>query len=969
MYRKDLGRYWQGLDELGDSQSVRKMLEREFPVDASVFESEYSRRQFLKVMGASLALAGVSGCHPSSAEKIVTAVRTPEGSVPGKSIYYARSLNRGGSAMGVLVETYMGRPIKIEGNPDHPITQGATDVILQAEILNLYDPDRLKNPQQKEKPSDWPGFSAAWNKRLPKLLLTQGQGLRFLYQKNNSETFKALCTKVLKKFPRAKFISYDPLATPEQDQASVLTFGKVLRPFYQLASAEVILSFGEDFLSDEACGLKYARDFTAGRKVSGSARKKMNRLYVVEADYSLAGAMADHRLPLNRYRMEILIELLAVKLGVMNATPSHSPLSSEEQKWLEIITQEFRAHAGSSLIMASPYLSAAHQSLIFLMNEKLSNTGATLNFITSAEDSADESDFLSLIQEMRQKEVKDLIILSGNPLYSSPADLNFAQALAAVEFSACLSDLPSETSVKCHWQLPMSHQLECWSDGCAKDGTLTINQALINPLYQSKNELELLSLLLEENKDSHQLVKEHWSLPAEDWQKALSLGLVAGKSLPPPKIKPLSSAVTEIGQRLKIKIPESKLELHFAADPYLRDGTYANNGWLQELPKPISKTCWGNAAFISPALAAAEELSNQDVILLTTSVGKLEVPVWIMPGLAKNIIQLHFGHGRGHAGRVGNNVGSNAYLLWSSKNSQMVEREISFKKTGKVKEVACTQLHHKLADTGPLKVANIAQLPSLKKNNHQQASLYPEAPLPQSEDYAWGMTIDLNTCIGCNACVIACQAENNIPIVGEEQVKLGREMHWLRVDRYFEGGPDFSKVHFQPLACVHCEKAPCELVCPVAATTHSDEGINQMVYNRCVGTRYCSNNCPYKVRRFNFLEYHDRSSSLLKMRSNPEVTVRSRGVMEKCTYCIQRISEKKITADLEERKITDGEIKTACQQVCPTKAIVFGNLKDPKAEVTLLQQEVASYELLGELGTKPRTQYLMRFKNPHPELS
>lgn len=966
MYRKDFNRYWQSMEEICESPEALELIHREFPVDASVLIDDLTRRDFLKIMGASLALAGLSGCSKPPSEKIIPAITAPEGFVPGKSVYYARSLNRGGYAVGVLVESYMGRPIKIDGNPTHPMSLGASDVQLQAEILNLYDPDRLQRPLKNQKPSSWKDFKKDWFLQMIQHQQDKGEGLRILYERNTSDTFKKLKEKFLKKFPKAEFIGYDPINRDLLREATLLSFGQSLEPIYDFSQAQVILALSRDFLSDEAIGLRYARDFSDRRRVN-SRTKEMSRLYVVESDYSLTGAMADHRLNRNRKKTEELILALARMLDVSIPSTISDNISNQEKKWLKELVKDLKNNKGKSLIIASENLAPHWQSLVFLLNEKLGNIGKSMSFTKPADDSTgqEQQGLISLAEQMHKNKVKSLIILSLNPNYATPADLKFQEGLKKVPFSISLTSLNHETSRECRWALPESHPLESWSDSRSLDGTLSLNQPLIAPLYDSKNSYELLSLLLSEDLSSHELIKENYT---SLWENSLAQGLVKNSAYEKRILKTIPSFLPFFINSLKKPRARSEIELHFLPDPNLREGRNANNGWLQELPKPISKTCWGNAAFISPYLAQKNKLQNGYEIEIASTVGELTIPVWIQPGLAEDVLIIHYGYGQSHAGKLGSKVGHNAFKLLSSKNQQGVDSPLSFKSTGNVKELACTQLHYKIDTNEPIKVIHKAQLTSLKKEVLEEKSLFPEPPLPQSEQYAWGMSIDLNVCIGCNACVIGCQSENNIPIVGEEEVKRGREMHWLRIDRYYEGTADFSQVHFQPLACVHCEKAPCEVVCPVAATTHSNEGLNEMVYNRCVGTRYCSNNCPYKVRRFNFLEYHDRSSAHLRMRSNPEVSVRSRGVMEKCTYCTQRISEAKIMAKLEDRDVREGDIKTACQMACPTQAIVFGNLKDPNSQVSLHHEEASSYQLLGELGTKPRTQYLMKIKNPNPEL-
>jgi MoCo/4Fe-4S cofactor protein with predicted Tat translocation signal len=982
MFRKDLfsddktftnnKNYWTSYEDYCQSPEVEAIVQGEFPVDASIFSDSLSRRNFFKIMGASLALAGLQACKFSPAAQIISFVKAPDGLIPGKSVFYARSLNRGGYGVGVLVESFMGRPIKIEGNPEHPMSLGASDIFLQADILNLYDPDRLQKPFKGANESSWSTFEKEWSQRAMLHSEDKGSGLRILFERNSSETFNDQLKLIQTRYPQAKIISFDPISRELLREATKLTFAQYLEPIYDFSKAQVILTLDRDFLSDEAAGIRHSRDFSDKRRIK-STNSEMNRLYAIESDFTTTGSMADHRLARSRFELENLILKLSQKIGIQFENKNlEIPITTYEENWLNSAVADLTKHSGASLIIASETLKPEYQSLVLQMNEKLKNFDKTITFIKTAKNSDEQEsrNLKNLVEDMNKGAVTSLFILSLNPVYANPNDLNFSKALKKVPFSVCLCPLKNETSKECTWALPECHALENWSDSRSIDGTLSINQPLIAPLFNSYNSLEVLSIISQDHKAlAHQLIKDYWSKKQSPltfdswWEEALSLGFVRDSKSLPINVKTKKNLNKNI-----FKVATNNLELHFKADPTIRDGKFANNGWLQELPKPMTKICWSNAALVSPDLATKNGLQNGNEITLKTAASTLDIPVWILPGLARNIIVIHYGHGRKESGRVGTNIGSDSYQLLHSNNVDGIEREISFIKNSKTKELACTQQHHSYESREPLKVYDFKNYDSLKKEKTQHESLYKEAPITPSTNYAWGMSIDLNVCTGCNACVIGCQAENNIPIVGEAQVILGREMHWIRLDRYFEGTPDFAKAYFQPLACVHCEKAPCEVVCPVAATVHSNEGLNEMVYNRCVGTRYCSNNCPYKVRRFNFLEYHRRESQFLKMQSNPEVTVRTKGVMEKCTYCIQRINEARINSDGEGRKIRDGEIKTACQQACSSNAIVFGNLLDKNSEVSRLQNSVQSYSLLDELGTIPRTQYLARFRNSNPEI-
>jgi molybdopterin-containing oxidoreductase family iron-sulfur binding subunit len=755
-----------------------------------------------------------------------------------------------------------------------------------------------------------------------------------------------------------------------------MAFGDDVNTVLHLDQAEVILALGADVLFCHPGTLRYAHDFASKRRVRGE-QKTMNRLYAVDSTPSATGAMADHRLRMRASEIAGFTWALAAELGVLAQQSSQPPETTPYADWIKTVVQDLQHHRGTSVVVAGRQQPPAVHALVHAMNRALGNVGQTVTYTAPvvARPVDQVASLQDLVQDMAAGRVEVLIILGGNPVYTAPADIDFAKHLAEVKTSVHLSVYHDETSALCQWHVPETHYLESWGDARAYDGTVSLIQPLIAPLYQGKSAYELLAVLMQQAEVSgHELVKAYWQGQHQGdnfenfWRTALHDGLIADTALPPKQV----ALRRELSMELAASpAPVSGLEIMFQADPTIWDGRFANNGWLQELPKPLSKLTWDNAALLSPSTAERLGLRNAEVIELHYQGRSVRAPVWILPGHADAAVTVHLGYGRWRAGRVGNGAGFNAYALRTS-DTLWFGGGLELRKTGASYRLATTQHHHTMDGRSIILAAPLTYY--LEHPQFVEA----EIKKPQTDEtmytlyeypgYAWGMTIDLTTCIGCNACVIACQAENNIPVVGKDEVIRGREMHWIRIDRYYKGSLDNPEVYQQPVPCMHCEKAPCEVVCPVYATVHDDEGLNDMIYNRCVGTRYCSNNCPYKVRRFNFLQYADFHTTSLKLLRNPEVTVRSRGVMEKCTYCVQRINHARITAKLEDRPIRDGEIVTACQAACPTGTIIFGNLNDPHSQVSRLKREPLNYALLAELNTRPRTTYLAKLHHPHAAL-
>lgn len=1007
--------YWQCLEELSGTDAFQQLMRQEFPALADIWPDALSRRKFLGLMGASLGLAGL-GCSakPAPQQKIVPYVRPPEELIPGIPLFFATTMVHGGDAVGLLVESHEGRPTKVEGNPDHPASLGATSIFHQASVLTMYDPARSQTVVRANRIRGWDDANAAMAAVMSQEQQRKGAGLRLLTETVLSPTLHGQITRLLEQYPEAKWHQYEPINDAYTFRASQQAFGKPLVPLYDFSRADVVLSLDADFLNSGPGHLRYTREFMKRRRVRTSAgdadSATMNRLYVAEPEVSCTGAKADHRLAVRMQEIESLARALAAQLdvpGVENVLTAHD-------NWIAAAAKDLKEHAGKCLVLAGHRQSPTVHLLVHAINAQLGNVGATLQYVppTAMNPIDPVQSMRELVEEMEAGKVQSLFILGGNPVYTAPADLDFSSVLQKVPQSFHLSLYEDETSRLCGWHLPQSHYLEAWSDARCFDGTSAICQPLIEPLYQGRSIHEVVDLL-NGRRDAlgRQIVQSYWRSRWEEWgsegsfdefwETALHDGVIPQTRFTPESIELQSDWQSQLD---RLKSPANSapgsLELIFQADPTIYDGSFANNGWLQELPKPITKLTWGNAAILSPRTAERLELAygsyahggehgGYEVPVLYLSVGdrQVEAPVWIMPGHADDCVTVYLGHGRTHASRVRGEwqqtLGFNAYTLrttdrfWLTTNAQAA-------KLNKLYPLACTQAHHVMDGREIIHSATLSQYrqdPEQVVEHHEvnesdaSKQAHPHATLYKPFNYdppqrKWGMVVDTTTCIGCNACVVACQAENNIPVVGKDQVLFGREMHWLRVDRYISGPPAEPKeFHFQPVPCMHCEQAPCEYVCPVAATVHSADGLNEMIYNRCVGTRFCSNNCPYKVRRFNFLSYGDFDTQPLRLQYNPDVTVRSRGVMEKCTYCVQRIRQAEINAESAQRPIRDGEVLTACQAVCPAEAIVFGDLNDPKSTVKQWKDSPLNYGLLAELNTKPRTTYLGSLRNPNPELA
>jgi MoCo/4Fe-4S cofactor protein with predicted Tat translocation signal len=972
--------YWRSLEELAGTPEFQEMLHREFPKGASEWVESVSRRGFLQLMGASLAMAGMTGCTKLPLEPIVPYVRQPEDIIPGRPKFYATAVTLSGYASPVLVESHMGRPTKIEGNDKHPASLGGTDIFTQATLLGMYDPDRSQTITQNGDVNSWSAFVRETKGPLMVQKNIGGAGIRILTQTISSPSLADQLRAFLKIYPQAKWQVYEPVNRDNVLEGAKLAFGQPVETRYDFTKADVIVSLDADFLYAGFPGnTRYIRDFASRRSPDG----KMSRFYAIESTPTSTGAKADHRVPVRAAEIEDVVRVMA---SAIHATQGvRMPVSDGALRVLDVLLDDLQRYRGASVIIVGDHQPPVVHAIAHVINQQLGNVGKTV-FYTDPVDAnpVNQTESLrDLVSDMRAGKVDLLVIMGGNPAYDAPADLGFADALKNSNISLRIHHglYHNETSEYCHWHVNEAHSLESWSDARAYDGTVSIVQPLIAPLYAGKSAQELVSALSGvSDVTGYDLVRAYWQkqhagADFEDfWRKSLHDGWVEGTASAPKsaaaKGAPAPSSATTAD-------PNS-LEVNFRRDPSIYDGQFANNGWLQELPKPMTKLTWDNALLVGPKMAEREGLKTEDMVTLELNGRKATLPVWVQAGHPDHSVTVFLGYGRKRAGVAGTGAGFDVYPLRTSA-APWIATGGKLTKSGDTYKLASTQGYQTMDTPNTAIPRPIVRERSLEEYRKEpkfaqedqpsrELTLYPNVDYSK-QDYAWGMAIDLNSCVGCNNCIIACQAENNIAVVGKEQVVRGRHMHWIRVDAYYQGDRDHPNAYFQPVPCMQCENAPCELVCPVGATVHSTEGLNDMVYNRCVGTRYCSNNCPYKVRRFNFLLFQDWEKEQYKMMRNPDVTVRSRGVMEKCTYCIQRINERRIDAERADEKIKDdNSLQTACQQSCPAGAIIFGNINDPNSRVAKLKAQDRNYGLLADLNTRPRTTYLAEVRNPDPEL-
>jgi MoCo/4Fe-4S cofactor protein with predicted Tat translocation signal len=1013
--------YWRSLAQIEDRPEFRAALEREFPEGASELPEGVTRREMMLLLGASLSLAGLTGCR-RPAEEIVPFVNAPENMVPGIPRYYATTMPFQRSAYGLVVESHEGRPTKIEGNPSHPSTQGASSSRVQASVVGLYDPDRSQSPSLKGEPKAWSEFVTAWSQLAEAHAADGGAGLAVLSDSFSSPTLARLASALHDRYPRLQWATYDAVSDENRLAGLRSATGRNVDLMLRLDQASVILALDADFLLTDPEMIRHARGFATGRR-AGASGGAMNRLYAIEGVYSLTGAMADHRLRLESRQIARFLAALAARLAAATSgatSPGDDGVAGVDPRWLDALADDLLANRGRGLIVAGERQPAAVHAAVCALNDALGNTGRTVSYYeTSDAVLPSVASLRSLVANMNAGAIQTLVVLGGNPAFDAPADLEFASAMAKVPHSIALGHTVDETSSKAEWHIPRAHFLESWGDARAVGGTLSVVQPLILPLFGGRSPVELLGLMAAgEDRSGYDIVRETWQtiLGEADferrWNRVLHDGLLAGSELPEVVPAPTGEPFAELARvaaasggaggrgRTSGPAPDGSshgLELVFLPSASLHDGRFANDGWLQELPDPLTKLTWDNPALLSPTTAETLGLTSGEMARVDHRGRSLELPVWTLPGMADGVVALTLGYGRLRAGRVGSGVGFDAFRLRSSE-ALGFDDGVTLTGLGRSYALSATQDHGSMEGRPLVRESTVAELGTESASHAAPADdehgegtshapqgegsasalgVFPEEAYHFSlwkehtydQGHQWGMTVDLNSCIGCNACMTACQSENNVPVVGKEQVANGREMHWIRVDRYFSGEPSGSpEVIFQPVPCMQCEDAPCEQVCPVAATVHDSEGLNVMVYNRCIGTRYCSNNCPYKVRRFNFFNFTKNTPEILQLAMNPDVTVRSRGVMEKCSYCTQRINRVKIDAKLAGREVQDGDIKTACQQACPASAIEFGDLRDPSSRVAKAKADKRNYALLDELNTKPRTTYLSKVRNPNPAL-
>jgi molybdopterin-containing oxidoreductase family iron-sulfur binding subunit len=940
--------FWRSLEERAATPEFAQRVAHEFPQGATLWPDEIDRRGFLRLMGASFALAGLSGCARKTASQIVPYVNAPEDMIPGVPRFYASAFPLEGYGRGIVVETHDGRPTKIEGNPAHPDSLGATDAVTQAAILSLYDPDRSPGPLHHGRPASWEAFEADWRQRHAQLVGKRGAGLAILLEPTTSPTIRRLLRSLRAALPQARWYQHSPLPSYDLDG---------LQEDFDLAQADVVLAIDSDLLFRHPAALRYSRAF-ASRRREGS---RLNRFYAVESTPTLTGAQADFRLAASPDRTRSILARIDEFLSG-SASSGADQLTPAEETFARSVVDDLTRAKGGGLVVAGPEQDVQIRRWVRSLNRRLGAEGNSVHYRRALRSDGDgdcRGDLSQLGADVQAGAVDALFILGANPAYTSPGGLGYSDLLGQVGWTVHLGLHPDETGIKCTWHLPESHFLESWGDVRSFAGPASVIQPLIDPLVTSRSLTEMVALIAGgEAVPGYELVRATWDdlvsgSASGDWTR----GLVAGIMPEPPPPAAIPSGAPQI--RITPIAPPAgpDLVLVMRPDSTVSDGRWSNNAWLQELPKPLTHLVWENAILVAPSLADALGLQAGDLVTVAAAGRSVEGPVWPMPGQAHSVVAVTFGYGRTQAGSVGTSRGYDAYRIRPA-NAAWVVAGVSVRKLGGNHALAATQHHFNMEGRDLVRVVAPGAQPVPPEE--ASTSLYPEW---RQGTYAWGMSIDLSTCTGCNACVIACQAENNIPVVGREQVLRGREMHWIRIDQYFEGGPDAPKFVHQPVPCMHCENAPCELVCPVGATVHSSEGLNQMVYNRCVGTRYCSNNCPYKVRRFNFLDYRPARSSVVNLQKNPDVSVRERGVMEKCTYCVQRINAARITAEKESRPIRDREIRTACEQACPAEAIVFGNVADPDSAVSVRKREQRDYSLLGSFNTRPRTTYLAKFRH------
>lgn len=1007
--------YWKSLNELAKNKEYQKYAEREFPEDASELTDQVSRRSFLRVMGASIALAGFASCR-KPVQKILPFSKQPEDQVLGAPNFYATSMPFQDTVAGLLIENNEGRPSKVEGNELHPSSLGKTSIYHQAAILGMYDPDRSRHPRRNGEQvsyDDFADFAASH-------FAETSRNILFISDASSSPTRHRLKTDIQSRFPNSQWVIHEPFNDDNRVEGTNLAFGQRLRTVNHFDEASIVVSFDDDFMtpSGHKNSVEAARQFSMARHVNG-VEDTMCRLYSIENSYSITGSMADHRLRLKSSEIEAMVFALAARLSRnLNGLDAFSGYSNDfsNHEMVETLANELIVNRSDTILTAGTGHSPAVHAAISALNSALGNIGSTVTLyeLPFQNNTDNTSTFNDAVSQAQSGAFDTVVIIGSNPVFTAAADLQFADALSNVETKIHLSEYVNETSRACDWHVNKAHFMEAWGDGHAYTGQRSIIQPQIAPLFDGVSDIEFLYTILNgEAGNGYDLVRDTWDDVfsgnfENNWERTLHDGINDdSESFPTANVSIQSGFASQISPMLDTGITDG-IEITIKPDPTLFDGRFANNGWLQELPDPMTKITWDNVALMSPATADSLGLPTErsfssdevPVVRIDTGDGAIEIAAWVQPGHADNSITLYAGYGRNTIGRVADGVGVNVYPLRTTGSPYFRTADVSA--TGQVYEIACTQDHNSIEGRDMVRAATLDEyrenpnfssyesvhgyeVPGIEEaeldgDDHLAKggpiSLFDEQYGPDYQPQ-WGMAIDLNTCFGCGVCTIACQAENNIPVVGKREVSRRRIMHWIRTDRYYEGDADNPGVYHQPVPCMHCELAPCEQVCPVAATVHSEDGMNQMTYNRCIGTRYCANNCPFKVRRFNFFNYSDEylttgdDPEIIQMAMNPEVTIRFRGVMEKCSYCVQRVNRAKFLSRKEtgSRKPEDGAVKTACQQACPADAISFGDLTDRESVVSQHKMNERNYVMLEEINVRPRTSYLAKLRNPNPELS
>ncbi|WP_411905496.1 TAT-variant-translocated molybdopterin oxidoreductase [Rhizobium mayense] len=952
--------FWGALEELADTEEFHRFSRREFPM-MHRGGITFDRRTLLKIMAASLALSGLSACKGEEDEEALPYVQAPESVSVGVAKWFATAVTFGGYAQPILGKTFTGRPVKLEGNPDHPISGGGTDAFTQAALLGLYDPGRSQTPLHLGKPADWNAFDAEMAAKADELDKTGGEGFRLLTAPFSSPTLGRQIEAMMRRWPKARWHICDPLPETGRWNATQSIFGRPLEFRPSFAAAETIVSLDDDFLGPGPRQTSYARAFADRRRLR-QHMQGASRLFVAEPTPSATGAVADMHLVASHSEMDRLLRAIGARIGVKGL--GDVSLADHERQWVIGASSALRASKANALVLVGVHHGDDLQALALLINERLGSLGNTLHFSEPVNAQAPDGprSLDVLVTDMNDGKVSTLTVIGTDPAYFAPGDLAFRDALQKVKLRVHAGLYVDETASLSHWHVPLQHDLESWSDARAVDGSVTLIQPLVRPFYAVRAAHVVLETMMGRTSSDRDLVQQTWRAAwdgefDERWRDALYRGFVSDSAAPSLIPAVLDRAVPQAA-------PDASpgLSVVIRPDAGVWDGAFSENAWAQETPRPLTKITWGNVILISPQLASERKLENGAEVKLTAGDASIHGPVWVMPGQEANTIAITLGYGRKLKDSISAGLGYDAYGLRRSATLWYIAG-VTIEPTGKMLPVATTQSHQAIDGFDFIRTVEVGQLDPHSRPDQKQKppSLYPDRPI---SDPSWGMSIDLDLCIGCNACVTACQAENNIPVVGKELVAEGRQMHWLRIDHYHEGDATAPKSYFQPVPCMHCEQAPCEMGCPVNAAVHSIDGLNLQVYNRCIGTRTCSSYCPYKVRRFNWFDFTVDDAEQIQAMRNPDVTVRSRGVMEKCTYCVQRIAEARIVADKEGRPIRDGEIVTACQQACPTQAIAFGNVADPDSGVSRLKAGFRDYSLLEEANTRPRTTYLARIEDP-----